>query len=325
MRRIAQMLTLFGLSIALVHADAPPPSRALTEMSNSGFVANPPEAWNKQFPMCDAFLKVTWIDRKKKIGFAHFDVFDSNGNRVPPGAAAIVDLDEYQPTFDYSATKYLLQQQGSPEGYRYSTRKELPELFAFIRKGSVERVRGSLRIVNGVQAIEFLHIGDVRDEDLHLPNPHDISLAGHRQTVCIPYPGNRRMWIVELRRAGYVYGAEKSERVFAELKESVPRAFSPEQIGLGNALVIDLNHDGIDDYFVGDTVIYSYGGRYYAAEQLWKDGTDSQYGNWRFPPGQAECRLFSMNGYLNLTTDGKSYFSGFACNVTELTDPSGRQ
>jgi hypothetical protein len=44
-------------------------------ISNMGFESNPSPRLKAKFPMCDAFLKVTWIDKKKNIGYSHYEYY----------------------------------------------------------------------------------------------------------------------------------------------------------------------------------------------------------------------------------------------------------
>jgi hypothetical protein len=125
------------------------------------------------------------------------------------------------------------------------------------------------------------------------------------------------MWIAELRRIAKIFTKEEAGQLFQTLKSLAPKAFPPERIGLDGEL-LDVNFDGIDDYFT-DQLFYSDGKTYHATEPMWERGSDPKVGIWRFPPTDKECGIYPMNGHYNITTDGKSYFSGFNCNLSELT------
>ena len=42
---------------------------------NIGFMKKPAKELTEKFPMCDAFLKVEWIDKEKKIGYSRYDLY----------------------------------------------------------------------------------------------------------------------------------------------------------------------------------------------------------------------------------------------------------
>src|SRR4030042_2676398 len=67
---------------------------------NIGFMKNPPKELTEKFPMCDAFLKVEWIDKEKKIGYSHYDLY-RDGKREKEKAFALIHIHDVLPHFDY--------------------------------------------------------------------------------------------------------------------------------------------------------------------------------------------------------------------------------
>jgi hypothetical protein len=59
---------------------------------------NPSQKLKERFPMCDAFLKVKWIDKKKKIGYSRYDLHRNKGEWEN---LALIHLDANWPSFRY--------------------------------------------------------------------------------------------------------------------------------------------------------------------------------------------------------------------------------
>jgi hypothetical protein len=152
------------------------------DISNIGFIKNPPKELKEKFPMCDAFLKVEWIDKEKMIGYSHYDFYLGNRRSIKK-AFALVHLDKNYPRFDYDLEQY--QKAG-----------RLDEIFAFIKRGEVYFADVSLSIQGENRGGEnfqedFTSIADDRGEK------GNITFTLSQINVCINYPDNHRMWITE--------------------------------------------------------------------------------------------------------------------------------
>lgn len=161
---------------------------AAPEASNSGFMRHPPKALKEKFPMCDAFLKVTWIDKEKNIGYSRFDFYIGD-KKSKKRAFALVHIDERYPRFDYDLEPY--RKQG-----------HLNEVFAMIKQGQVAFPASSLFIEGGnrpyfLQGNHDARLGDFPSIVDETGNSWSLSLTKKQQSVCIPYPDNQRMWIAE--------------------------------------------------------------------------------------------------------------------------------
>jgi len=175
--------------------------------------------------------------------------------------------------------------------YQYKRQGRLKEIFERLKKGkSVE-----------------LHMRGLDEDD---------SLADHRCTVCVPYPDNKKVWIVEGKKIGKVYTENQINEMHRTLEIFVPglsKRFFQE------FTAVDLNFDGIDDYFEDGWVTYSFGDKYFSmkrGENRFERGR-SQF-PFSFPPSGRVCTLSSWTGSY-LITDGKSFILNNECNLTELT------
>ena len=265
---------------------------------NIGFMENPPKELTEKFPMCDAFLKVEWIDKEKKIGYSHYDLY-RDGKREKEKAFALIHIHDVLPHFDYDLSVLDFEGVG---------KIGIKEVFSIIKEGNVFFNTFYLSIeYDKSKLLNFRTIGDIRDI-------HNFTLADHKINVCIPFPDNRRMWIAEGKQINRVYSKEETAKIVAKIKAYVPDIRHPEESD-----IFDLNFDGMEDYISGEKVVYSFGNKYYDMKALWTRDSDAQKGQWSFPPTQNKCELKIWVGGLFITTDGESFFLNNQCNLTELT------
>lgn len=292
-------------------------------ITNIGFMKSPPKDWKENFPMCDAFLKVEWIDEEKEVGYSVYDIY-KDGKKVGKPRGALIFISEFHPHFDFDVDKW--RKNG-----------KLKELFSVIRNH------------------KNMEQNFINFDRIHVSPPDDwahISLADYRENVCIPYPphksigfykneywnapdiydpGDQRMWIAEIRQVGKIYNDQQiKERV-----EKIKTLMTPVDTFPGYDVfsdlkkysVIDFNGDGIEDYLagtdaVGDTV-YSHVNQYYKMTPMWAQQLESTFGEYQFPTSHKTCRAGLPSDFF-LTTDGKNYFLNNKCNLTELTTFSGK-
>jgi hypothetical protein len=270
-----------------------------SDLTNIGFMENPPKELKEKFPMCDAFLKVEWIDKEKKIGYSRYDIYNRFGKKEERPVAALVHLDQDRPYFDIDVDEYR-------------DKMQLQSLFLRIRQGEIVPGNTFLTIRykhrNEYKYIELTSVNGIRDIG-------GISLSDHRKTVCIPYPDNNRMWIAEGRRLDKVYNDEEIVNIVLRMTTYIPQ-FSRSWGKY--SYIIDVNFDGVDDYAVGGILAYSYGDKYYEMQPLWAHEGDENYGHWSIPPTQKTCEIYLPAGTY-LATDGQNYFLNNQCNLTKLT------
>lgn len=265
---------------------------------NIGFMKNPPKELTRKFPMCGAFLKVEWIDKEKKIGYSHYDLY-RDGKREKEKAFALIHIHDALPHFDYDLSVSEFEGVG-----KIGTEK----VFSIIKKGKVFFNTYYLSIeYDNAKLLNFRTIGDIRDI-------HKLTLADHKINVCIPFPDNQRMWIAEGKHISKVYSKEETAKIVAKIKAYVPDIRQSEESD-----IVDLNFDGMEDYVSKGKVVYSFGNNYYDMKALWVHWSDAQRNQWSFPPTQKKCEMKIWVGGLFITTDGESFFLNNQCNLTELT------
>jgi len=296
MKCFLYLFGLMGLALPAQAATTPP------NISNVGFMENPPKELKEKFPMCDAFLKVEWIDKEKKIGYSQYD-FYKDGRKIGGVTSALVHLDEQYPAFDYNL-----------EEFRKSGK--LKELFAMIKRGDVERGMGE-------GGSETLMIADERKDGRFVQefggieadwDIHGLSLAEHKMNVCIPYPDNQRMFFAENKEVGKIYHESEIANKLAELKKWIPDLPFFE-----NYTLIDVNFDGKEDYYA-EGMLYSYGNRYYEMKIQGPGLKGGPYTKLIAPTTHKTCEFLALSrfGYY-FTTDGKNILINNQCNLTELT------
>jgi hypothetical protein len=268
-------------------------------ITNVGFLKDAPETLRKKFSMCDAFLKVEWIDKNKKIGYSRYD-FYRDGKKYGGMTWAMVHLDEDHPAYDYNLERYRKKKGG------------LKELFAFIKRGTVAFDRSNVIIENEQDGKtvgeEFTSI----KADWNAPL---LTLADARMTVCIPYPDNRRMFIAEMKEVKKIYGETEIKAKVEEIRKSLPNLQYPELFGSYNA--IDVNLDGKEDYVGLPFIVYSHGNQYYGME-VRGPRQDDAYTKVTSPTAKGSCELLVL-GDLYLTTDGENFYLNNKCKLTEFT------
>jgi hypothetical protein len=274
-------------------------------LTNIGFMKDPPKELREKFPMCDAFLKVEWIDKSKKIGYSRYD-FYGDGKKQSRKAFALIHLDESRPHFDYDLS--IFQGKG---------KIGIKKVFSIVKNGKVFFNTNYLSIEyeDNAKRLDFDTIACAVDTC-------EFTLADNRINVCISYPDNQRAWIAEGKRIDKVFSEEDATRIVAKIRTYVPSPFPLHVWHPEDSYIVDLNSDGREDYVSGGKVVYSYGSTYYDMKALWVSDDDEHYGQWSFPPTQKKCELKDRKEWVGgffLTTDGKNYFLNNKCNLTELT------
>lgn len=268
-------------------------------ITNIGFVKNPPQELRERFPMCDQFLKVDWIDRKKRIGYAKYEAILNGARAKFDGERrmvwAIVDMNV--PSF-------------MGDLYEYRRDGGLNNLFEKIRKS---RYDGVIKY-KGKEII--FHDAPVQNDDEHY-----ALLSGHSQTVCVPYPDGRRVWIVEGEYAKYKYDEAHLDVLIRRINTDLGLHLDPSVVG--KYWVMDINSDGLDDLVRGGTFFYSLLGRYYTNRNLKKIDVTNDSTTFYFPPSGRKCVIHSANPSIYITTDGHNYYLGDSCNLSRLTLDAG--
>ena len=255
--------------------------------------------------MCNEFLSVTWIDKKRRFGYSHFQLYSPNGKLDSHESIGLIHLDKYSPRFDYNLGIWL--EQRKPD-----------DVFSVIQNGriinqGINWPELTFEQLNGKQ-ITFQSFSHYRDLQ-------PATLSDNFKNVCIPYPDGQLMWIAEYKHAEKVYShdeiMEKSRKAAPFLQQFIAEEnlIPDEMIRLLSA-GLDVNFDGIEDY-LGGVFIYSNKGQYYLMTPMWRGQLDNNFGKFKFPPTNRTCEILLPAFYV--TTDGKSYFLNNQCNLTVLT------
>ena len=281
-------------------------TNATPKIDNVGFMNNPPKELVDRFPMCDEFLNVEWIDEDKRIGLAIYSLYKQDGKIGVKYAKSIIDLDPEYMYWRYSANEYYLTETKSSGDQKVVFKKRgLKNIFQFIQKGSVVRHNILLRVENGDESIELTPVDDY---------PGNWTLANYKKNICIVYPNNKNAWLVEKKFAT----ASNKETIKKKLtnahfwNEDFYSKFFNDWFEQG-IFPVDLNKDGIQDYFSGTTSVYSVGNEYY---QVVPGDDDHTY--YFFPPHDKKCQLLAPMGF-TLTTNGTTYLLNNQCSLKEMT------
>ena len=201
-----------------------------SDLSNIGFMKNPPRSLTEQFPMCDAFLKVKWIDKKKMIGYTHYEAYvynipHSKWSKKKKQVWALVRLGE-----DWNS--YSL------DVYPYVHRGQLNELFDLVKNG---------KEVKDAAIFEIKYKGNIAGFYGLV-----TALTGYKKTVCVAYPDEQRAWIVEARSVGRTYDKAQQNLLFNRIKETWP---SFRHHLLNDLWILDVNFDGKSDFIRGFGIV----------------------------------------------------------------------
>jgi hypothetical protein len=283
-------------------------------VSNIGLEKNPPDSLKKKFPMCDAFLKVQWISKQKQIGYSEYETPLRGRKGRSAGRRKVSVL-------------VLMQEPFGPEvRYDVSFYREngqLEKLFEAVRNGKVEGSEGHELdlLVQGKDDSFTVNFDSVELDGYRYSFAAEFS--DYRQTVCVVYADGQRAWIVEGKRPAKMYDKAQLDALLGTLKAS---GAGMEKWRLENSWVLDVNQDGIPDYYCPEdprsTYTYSVGRRYYSSSLVEGTGTPTNpLPTFSFPPRNGRCAVKA--GGMYLTTDGKNYFINNRCNLTDLTTRAG--
>lgn len=266
------------------------------ETQNVGFMKNPPPELKARFPMCEELLDVQWLDTKYMVGYATYDAFvrkKPTDPAVRKRVHAIVAIPFGVPRrYDYDA-------------YQFVRQGKLNDLFELIKSGQTLSAGLAFSAGDDDKRVD-LHPGGA----LNYGETHPL-LSDHRKTVCIVYPAGNRAWIIEGKTVERAYTEEQIQELFRSLKEQGTKlALDPFK----NMWVLDVNGDGVADYFMPQNLIYSVKGRRSKTVREYKDSSFI----FSFPETNQVCLVDSNKMNFDLTTDGRNYFAA-GCNWTELS------
>lgn len=299
MKCILYLFGLLALGTSELIAGELEGKNAVPDISNIGFMENPPTALKEKFPMCDAFLKVEWIDTDKGAGLSTIDYF-YKGKKLPKQYAVLVHVGN-----DGAAILYIED---------YKRQGILKKLISGIKRGGFDFDMNGLEVRAGRAdgGIDVFNFADT-EQDMGM-RQQDLSLADKRMNICAPYPyDDQRMVFVEYRQLNAVYTVGEIENIKKDI--GFPSLFSQN---FAHSRLLDINLDGKIDYFEGAYLIYSSGSKYFELDikRTWEGRNNILLTS---TTTKKTCRLFQGSGGPYLTTDGKNYYLDNQCNLTELT------
>jgi hypothetical protein len=299
----AALLGCFGLAVSVgsrdLFAGELVNKSAAPDISNIGFMENPPKELKEKFPMCDAFLKVEWIDKENKIGYSNYEAIVKNKKNQFKGEKktvwALVNLNG-APGIDYDV-------------YEYKRQGRLNEIFDRVRNGKVKI--GIPMMIEYKGEIISLYGGKALNDDSIYP-----LLSDYRQTVCVTYPDEQRAWVIEGKNVKQNYSDAQRENLYSRVRENGGR-FSKDRFE--KHWMLDINSDGVEDFVFDRSYIYSLAGKYFQAD----DKAGANGFTVIFPPDNMTCLVDYATRYI--TTDGNKYYINNQCNLTELTSQTVKE
>lgn len=237
MKRPASILIICLALASSLSLAADPSTSAI---SNIGFIKYPPKELTAKFPMCDAFLKVEWINKEEKVGYSEYE-FYNQGERINRIAHALVYLEDEHPEFEVNLEQFRKNLEKTHK------KGNLNAIFEIIRRGEFDRQGQGDGLV--FEENDFVYeLGNFRsDWDMPL-----LTLVDHKMNVCIPYPDNQRAYFAEQKEVNDIHEIDRKR---AELKNWIPNLSFWDYY-----IPIDRNSDGKEDYLTGTSIIYSHDG-----------------------------------------------------------------
>jgi hypothetical protein len=275
---------------------------AIGKVTNIGFIKNPPKELTDRFPMCDAFLKVQWLNKKEKIGYSHYQIY--NGKTIKQ-MWALVYLTKQHPHYNLDL-------------YQQKIHNKLTEVFEMVKHGK--------NISKNPQQWLIMSYKGKTETFWPRGGEYNPSLSNHTQTVCLAYPGYKKVWIVDGKSVANSYSkkeiAKFQKQFLDEYTQSLRESHNIilDRKGKNNFLkwfktnwVLDVNFDGVNDFISGYSVNYLYKRKAYSNKKVIHSYESFEF---FYPPTKKSCTI-PQNDDFSLTTDGKSYYIS-NCNITDL-------
>jgi hypothetical protein len=220
------------------------------DVTNPGYKSDISKSMKERFSLCDEFLDVKWVDKARLIGLLRADAY-RNGKTEPrfvivhlekPGTKAFnirgngifYEISE-QRYNDAGYEKYL-------SGASYSFSRQ--NVFMNVTKG-----KRSERYPQ--EPLPFEAFVNHRSE---FPNR---SFSGFTRTVCVAYPDNRKVFVIEAKKPFVKVASDEGSRQAYDTVAGYARERCSDMSAnenecnltyLKDAYALNLNGDGKDDY-----------------------------------------------------------------------------
>jgi hypothetical protein len=189
----------------------------------------------------------------------------------------------------------------------FDKKKEIDHLFDAIRKGSVSSFKET-----STPNVKYGSYHAVLQKN---NAEYDYSYSDYRETVCVPFPNNDRMWLAEIKRLGKSSDKDRIFEAYRVVSKSIPWVTTSSLKGSG---VLDINFDGINDYLSNELIIFSRSDSFQSIEKL---GNGIEHGEFFIFGVKSSGKICHINDYKSffVTTDGDSYFLNNQCDLTKLS------
>ncbi len=262
----------------------------------------------RAFHPCDSFIEVHWISTARAIGATEYDLVDKAGRTRH--VQALVHLGADRPKMNYRQTLIPLPVD-SGNGW--------PQRDVLARSQVGESVIRSWELTTGHRGGAIWFANGTQNLSVERDTwQFGESLAGGKKSVCMWYPDRSRAWIIELTSALERYG-DRTKYRYAEVTRNIPESdtMRPSLERFAEAGVIDVNHDGLDDY--PSLGILSYRGAYSTLRRSSdREQELEEFGRLVFGGSGATCEQDPPDAFF-LVTDGPSVYLNRKCNLTQLS------
>jgi len=298
--RLLVIVFLCGFSIiAFSDVDIKQNQLSIPILLNQGFVTGEKkEELKNKFSACDEFLDVNWINKEQGVGYVKHDLYKNE------------KLVGHMDSLVFMRTK-------QNQHYRPYDRIEL---YTLRRQGKFEQLMNALKSgrVTAYPETTGLNVFSDGFNSFLSQNNLGMTYTGNKAVVCIPYQDYSKAWLVESKNVKNALNENEFEKLYQQMVDKYPRY---KKESLKKLFVLDLNQDGIQDFFTADGYTYlSQNGKYNFLTRLAK--RTSKKGNyWSFGlKGKSSlCEVLTRSRYF-VTTDGNEFFQNNQCSFKRIAD-----
>ncbi len=199
------------LSVAPSSAAESDASKATPKIDNVGFMKSPPQELVDRFPMCDEFLEVEWFVNMIDTGRVKYNYTkDVEIGDNPKKVEHYIYFDQRNPL---RGINYYDYNDGGVKSIMNTDNEIDPGIIKTVSNGSAEE---------GMDyAVTYKYKGRTIDILRGLFGMSSgFSLSRNTKNVCVPYPGEEKVWIIEFATADNAYSNSERQLVIMALMSS---------------------------------------------------------------------------------------------------------